>query len=197
MWLCRVRRNGMKQIWLWATFMSILSILSGKWDWPESRVRAIWILLLPEIAGDWWAKYCQPSQGPSCPYTPFTGGAHSEAVFVIPNSSLSAFAGSDPSCAISVLQSTLCGTQLLNSYTLCSFPSSFGRAPIRWRWSLPMQSGSISENKQNFKVVVPHPVPSGLSWRHSFYSSKWVTKMTSLEKSAFSVVMNSSSESSF
>lgn len=50
------------------------------------------------------------------------GGAHSEAVFVIPNSSLSAFAGSDPSCAISVLQITLCGTQLLNSLYSLFFP---------------------------------------------------------------------------
>jgi len=69
MWLCRVRRNGMKQIWLWVTFMYILSILSGKWDWPEFRVRAIWILLLPEIAACWWAKYSLPSQGPSHQWT--------------------------------------------------------------------------------------------------------------------------------
>lgn len=175
--------------------MSILNISSGRWEQPESGIWAIrccYCLRMLEIAARtgrvWCAQFLLSLMCWSLERWP------SEIIFALLDSLLF------PLELIPLVQHLCCRIPLVGPsiWTLSILsPSCFGTAPSRWRWFLPTGHGSTSENKQNFKAAMPHPASSGLSWLLFFCSAKCVTNMTSLEKSDFSVIVNSTFKSSF
>lgn len=70
--------------------------------------------MLPQIAGDCHEDGLSAVLSAPTVMWQSLVRAHAEAVFVFPGSPLSACTGGNPTSAISVLQSSLCGIQLLN-----------------------------------------------------------------------------------
>lgn len=163
------------------------------------RAARVWCLsnqalLLPENAGD----CCQDGHCTQLLLSLMCWSLErcpSEIIFAALDSAVCTRA--DPSGATSLLQNAPCRTHLNPLYPF--HPSYFGMAPNRWRWFLPTGQpvGQPVKTNKNFKAVMPHSASSGLSWLLSFCSANWITNMTSLEKSDFSVIMNSSFKSSF